>query len=162
MALVGAEEAFRCRKNAAPEDERTFARDVLADRVDPQAFFGPAAIAQDIAKTAGRLDSAADSAFIDGEHASLASLSGQLLRSHELRVKLGGSISDATQVSLSVSLHDLHQRLDPILGASDSNRQSAARSLLGMRQTPRQTLPRKATHLPRDVAMIEIQPTGTR
>ena len=57
------------------------AKAVLDDRLDPQAYFGPAAIAQDIQKTSVRLDLAADAAFNDGEHASLASLSGLLLRS---------------------------------------------------------------------------------
>ena len=109
------------------------ARDVLADKaIDPQAYFGPAAIAQDIQKTSVRLDLAAEDAFVDGEHASLASLSGQLLRSAELRAKMGGSIQDRTEVNLSVTLGELHARLDGILGADQAERQHAARTLLGI------------------------------
>ena len=54
---------------------------------------------------------------------------------------MGGSLSDATQVSLTVSLGELHQRLDPILGTTDSDRQLAARSLLGLPQNASAPLP---------------------
>ena len=53
----------------------------------------------------------ANSAFADGEHASLASLSGQLLRATELRAKMGGSIREAGEVNLNVTIADLHARL---------------------------------------------------
>lgn len=108
------------------------ARDVLEDRVDPQAFFGPAAIAQDLHKTSARLDSAAEEAFEDGEHASLAGLSSVLIRSYDLRAKMGGSINDNPSVNLTVSLGELHSRLDSVLGTTDVERHAAARGLLGL------------------------------
>lgn len=108
------------------------AKAVLEDRVDPQAYFGPAAIAQDILKTSVRLDLAADDAFVGGEHSALAALSGQLLRSHELRGKLGGTIRDGGEVNLTVTIGELHQKLDGILGANQSERHGAARALLGI------------------------------
>ena len=104
---------------------------VLAGTVDPQAYFSPASIAQDLAKTSKRLDSAADEAFLDGEHNALAALSNSLLRSHELRGRLGGSIATA-EVSVTVSLQDLHARLDNVLAIPAGDRQASARALLGL------------------------------
>ena len=121
------------------------ARDVLADKaVDPAVYFGPAALAQDIQKTSARLDLAADDAFLSREHSSLAALSNSLLRAVEIRGKLGGSIADRTEVSLTVSLNDLHARLDNVLAAPAIDRQGSARALLGLRHRP---IPRKTSAL---------------
>ena len=105
---------------------------VLAGEVDPQAYFGPAALAADLQKTSARLDLAADEAFVDGEHSALAALSNSLLRAVEIRGKLGGSIADRTELNVTVSLSDLHARLDGILVRPGADRQLAARDLLGL------------------------------
>jgi hypothetical protein len=108
------------------------AKSVLADKVDPMAYFAPAALAQDIQRTSARLEVAADYALESKQHSALASLSSTLIRAHELRGKLGGSIRDASEVNLNISLGELHQRLDEILGTDQSDRHAAARSLLGL------------------------------
>ena len=139
------------------------AKDVLEDRIDPAAYFGPAAIAQDIQKTEKRLDVAADQAFEDKQHASLASLSGQLLRSAELRGKMGGSLNENPQISLTVSLGELHQRLDRILGADQADRQNAARTLLGLSADPPAPLHRRDSDVSNPLGSaltIDAEPAG--
>ena len=108
------------------------AKAVLEDKIDPQAYFGPAQLAQDIKRTSDRLETAADDALETKQHSSLASLSGALIRAHELRGKLGGSIRDAGEVNFTITLGELHQRLDGILGTDQGDRHAAARSLLGL------------------------------
>ena len=48
----------------------------------------------------------------------------------------GGSISDGRRSASERFIRELHQRLDPILSSVDSDRQSAARALLGLPSTP--------------------------
>ena len=67
-----------------------------------------------------------------GSMPSLASLSGALIRAVEVRGKMGGAINENPQISLTVSLGELHQRLDGILGSDQAERQNAARNLLGL------------------------------
>ncbi|RPJ41042.1 MAG: hypothetical protein EHM21_13750 [Chloroflexi bacterium] len=108
------------------------ARDVLADKIDPQSYFSAAAIAQDVKKTSDRLDDAADDAHRTKQHSALASLSGALVRTHELRAKMGGSIRPETEINISIGLEQLHGRLDALIGAPTDNRQTTARGLLGL------------------------------
>ena len=108
------------------------AQAVLRDEVDPVSFFGPAEIARDVSKTEKRLDIAADDAFSTRQHSALASLSSALLRSHELRAKMGGSIRPDVEVNISLGLEQLHGRLDQLVGAPTGDRQNTARSLLGL------------------------------
>ena len=108
------------------------AKAVLADKVDPQAYFGPAALAQDIARTAGRLEVASDDALQTRQYSALAGLSSSLLRSHELRGKLGGTIAPEGQVNLSIAVQTVTDRLQPLLASAQPDRAQAARSLLGL------------------------------
>jgi len=108
------------------------AKSVLKGDIDPQAYFSPAEIARDVKKTSDRLDDAADDAHKTRQHSALASLSGALVRTHELRAKMGGSIQDKTEITVSVALSDVHQRLDALIGAPTDNRQTTARGLLGL------------------------------
>ena len=105
---------------------------VLKGEVDPQAYFGPAALAADLQKTSVRLDLAADEAFVDGEHSALSALSNSLLRAVEIRGRLGGSIADKNEINLNVTIADLHQKLDGVLTRPGVDRQLAARDLLGL------------------------------
>ena len=57
---------------------------------DPTAIFQLGAIAADLARIANRLDAAAQEAADGGQHSSHAALASQLLRSLEVRSKLGG------------------------------------------------------------------------
>ena len=112
------------------------AKDVLEDKIDPQAYFGAASLANDIHKTEQRLDVAADQAFLAHQHVSLAQLSNGLLRSAELRGKLGGLLERQQELNITVSLGELHQRLDEVLPLPPADRQNAARALLGMAPMP--------------------------
>jgi hypothetical protein len=108
------------------------ARAVLRDEIDPASYFGPAALAQDISRTEKRLDIAATEAFLDSEHNALASLSGVLVRTYELRGKLGGHVQEKTEISVTVALGAVHQRLDSLIGSPSGDRQMTSRGLLGL------------------------------
>jgi hypothetical protein len=57
---------------------------------DPTAIFKLDSIAADIARIAARLDASAQEAADGGQHSSHAALAGQLLRSLEVRSRIGG------------------------------------------------------------------------
>ena len=57
---------------------------------DPTAIFQLSAIAADLARIANRLDAAAQEAADNGQHSSHAALASQLLRSLEVRSRIGG------------------------------------------------------------------------
>jgi hypothetical protein len=98
---------------------------------DAQAFLMPASISKDIFRTSQRLDLAAETAFIDREHASLAQLSAQLLRSAELRGKLGGTISDGAQLAVQVNVNALTTKVVEAMEQDPEKRRSVALTLLG-------------------------------
>jgi hypothetical protein len=98
---------------------------------DAMAYLQPSAISKDIFRTSQRLDAAAETAFIDREHASLAQLSAQLLRSSELRGRLGGTISDASQVALQVNIGQLTSKVVEAMESDPEKRRSVALSLMG-------------------------------
>ena len=66
---------------------------------DPTAIFQLSAIAADLARIANRLDAAAQEAADEGQHSSHAALASQLLRSLEVRSKLGGHDRPAPSAS---------------------------------------------------------------
>jgi hypothetical protein len=98
---------------------------------DAMAYLQPSAISKDIFRTSQRLDAAAETAFIDREHASLAQLSAQLLRSSELRGRLGGTISDASQVALQVNIGQLTSKVVEAMESDPEKRRSVALTLMG-------------------------------
>ncbi|MGO4440301.1 hypothetical protein [Rhizobium sp. RAF56] len=126
--------AFRKLSDAEKQRkaENRLVKKILNDEVDPQTYFGPAALAHDIQRTTDRLEVAADCALDEGLFPALAALSNTLVRTHELRGKLGGSINEGPQLNVAISIGQLHERLDTILAGDHAERQSAARQLLGI------------------------------
>jgi hypothetical protein len=114
------------------KEQLATARAVLHDPDwDAQAYLLPAAISRDIFTTSRRLDLAAEDAFETRQHASLAQLSAQLLRSSELRGKLGGTISDASQVALQVNIGQLTSKVVEAMESDPEKRREVALTLLG-------------------------------
>jgi hypothetical protein len=64
-----------------------------------------------------------------------------LIRSYELRGKLGGGIKPDVEVNITVGLEQLHGRLDSLIGAPSGNREGTARSLLGLSPSADQPIP---------------------
>jgi len=109
------------------QDELRVAKAVLDDEIDPQFYLSTASIVRDIRRTAGRLEGAADYAHGSRQFTALATVSGQLLRSHELRAKLGGAITDSTQINIKVNVEQLGAKmLDALAEDSEGRRRAAA------------------------------------
>jgi hypothetical protein len=115
--------------------EVKLAKKILNDEVDPQTYFAPAQLAVDIKRTSDRLETASDMAMHDGQFGPLASLGGVLVRTMELRGRLGGAISERPEMNVVVSISQIHEKLDGILSGDHADRQNAAKALLGITTT---------------------------
>ncbi|MGO4438445.1 hypothetical protein [Rhizobium sp. RAF56] len=105
---------------------------ILNDEIDPSSYFGAASIASDVKRASDRLEVAADAALDDGLFPALAALSGVLVRTTELRAKMGGNIAEAPALNLVLNINQLHEKLDGILSGDHADRQNAAKALLGI------------------------------
>ena len=91
------------------------AKAVVRGDLDPAEYFGAAEIAKDLQRTEGRLQNAAEDAFLTKQHSALSTLSSTLIRGFELRGKLGGSIKDGTEVNLSIAVASVVDKLAPLI-----------------------------------------------
>lgn len=112
--------------------ENRLTKAILNDEIDPSSYFGAASIASDVKRASDRLEVAADAALDDGLFPALAALSGVLVRTTELRAKMGGNIAEAPALNLVLNINQLHEKLDGILSGDHADRQNAAKALLGI------------------------------